>query len=698
MSQKTSHYSRRRLATAIGVLGALALSACSPLNLRTTLTRAGAQGSDRTGQAVAMSNDGTTMVVGSPYVTVRGTAEAGVVTVYGRDAAALEWTKVTEIAAKTPYEEGHFGMSVALSGDGNTMVVGAPQQNAKGAVTIFTRVDGEWNEGTNLLIPLAVTGDNAGYSVAIANNGKVIAVGIPYQDVAKSGTTYRNAGRVWVYEDSAGVWVLRTIAAPSILQADENFGAAVALSGDGSDLVIGMPGYDMYSETKKAVQDASGRSELFRRSGNLWSFSAHLSDASTIVASAAVGTSVGFSSDGSTIAVGAPGYDSNVSDVGAVITYKKVNNGWERTSTLTSDAYPSSGAGRSVAISSNGEYIAVGAAGYNAGDGAVLLMSRTATGYEASRAYSDSSDAGNGIELGRSVAISSDAMVVAAGAPSTANFAGAVRMFDRFTKPDEPTAVTATAASASALVAWTAPANNGGLAPTYTVTSNPEGQSCVTSATSCVVTGLTNGVAYTFRVSASNAAGRSQGSLPSAAIMPLATAASIGTAPGAPLEVAVVPGWKRATVSWKAPIVDGGQPVHTYVVTAAPGGQTCTTFGATACTIIGLKAKKQYSFSVVAMNAVGTSAAALTEKYALQPKVSLNGGPTAARLAGWQGIASGIGEITSMKLIGKAAKQNCRITGGKLVAKVPQADCKVRVTSKYVKTLNRTVVIHTVRR
>ncbi|MEY2626880.1 MAG: hypothetical protein RJB08_639, partial [Actinomycetota bacterium] len=97
MPQKTSRYSRRRLATAIGVLGALALSACSPLNLRTTLTRAGAQGSDRTGQAVAMSNDGTTMVVGSPYVAVRGTAEAGVVTVYGRDAAALEWTKVTEI-------------------------------------------------------------------------------------------------------------------------------------------------------------------------------------------------------------------------------------------------------------------------------------------------------------------------------------------------------------------------------------------------------------------------------------------------------------------------------------------------------------------------------------------------------------------------------------------------------------------------
>ena len=122
------------------------------------------------------------------------------------------------------------------------------------------------------------------------------------------------------------------------------------------------------------------------------------------------------------------------------------------------------------------------------------------------------------------------------------------------------------------------------------------------------------------------------------------------------------------------------------------------TFGATACTITGLKAKRQYAFSVVAINVVGSSAAATSEKFALQPKVSLRGGPTAAKLAAWRGIASGIGEKTSMSLRGKAAKQNCKIVDGKLIAKVAQADCKVRVTSKYVKTLKQTVIIHTVRR
>jgi hypothetical protein len=110
-----------------------------------------------------------------------------------------------------------------------------------------------------------------------------------------------------------------------------------------------------------------------------------------------------------------------------------------------------------------------------------------------------------------------------------------------------------------------------------------------------------------------------------------------------------------------------------------------------------LKAKKQYSFSVVAVNVVGSSVAATSEKYSLQPKVSLRSGPTAAKLAAWRGIASGIGETTTMRLRGKAAKQNCKIVDGKLTAKVAQADCKVRVTSKYVKTLSQTVVIRTVR-
>lgn len=700
MSHESTRPVRKRLALAVGVVGALAFSACSPLHQRATLTRPNGQGSDRMGQSTSMSADGTLMAVGSPQATSGGKSEAGVVTIYTRDSAGVDWTKVSEFGAASPYEEGHFGSSVSMSGDGNTLVVGAPQQNGKGAAIVFRRSDGAWDTGKTLGL-LERANDGVGTAVSISNNGKVVAIGAPYQSVSKNNVNYTKAGRVWVYEDVAGVWTLRTLMNASILQNDESFGRSVAVSGDGTDVVVGMPSYDMYSEAKKAVQTDSGRAELFRRSGNTWTFSYHLTDEATILASALVGSSVGFSSDGSTIAVGAPGYATTVAGIGAVVTYKKVNNGWSRTATLSSNAYPSAQAGTALAVSSDGEYIAVGSPGYNTSDGAVQLLKRTDTGYDVAYAYTDATDAGNGMELGRAVAMSSDAMVIAGGAPSSVNFTGAVRMFDRFTKPESPTGATSTAADGSALVSWTAPVDNGGLALTYTVTSNPDAKTCTSTATSCIVTGLTNGTAYTFRVAAKNAAGQSQGSSPSASVTPSAAvsvATVIGTVPGAPTSVTVNPGWKRANVSWKAPISDGGQRVHTFIVTSVPDGQTCMTFGATECTITGLKAKRQYAFSVVAINVVGSSAASTSEKVALQPKVSLRGGPTAAKLAAWRGIANGIGETTSISLRGKAAKQNCKIVDGKLIAKVAQADCKVRVTSKYVKTLKQTVIIRTVRR
>jgi len=86
-----------------------------------------------------------------------------------------------------------------------------------------------------------------------------------------------------------------------------------------------------------------------------------------------------------------------------------------------------------------------------------------------------------------------------------------------------PTSVTATAGNASASVAFTAPASDGGSPITgYTVTSSP-GNFTATGATSPInVTGLTNGTAYTFTVVATNAVGNSVASSASAAVTPAA--------------------------------------------------------------------------------------------------------------------------------------------------------------------------------
>lgn len=87
--------------------------------------------------------------------------------------------------------------------------------------------------------------------------------------------------------------------------------------------------------------------------------------------------------------------------------------------------------------------------------------------------------------------------------------------------PGAPRAVTATAGTASAMVAWQAPSNPGSYPVTsYQVVASPGGATCMTSGLTCTVKGLTNGTSYTFRVKALSGAGWGQQSAPSNAVTP----------------------------------------------------------------------------------------------------------------------------------------------------------------------------------
>jgi predicted acyl esterase len=176
--------------------------------------------------------------------------------------------------------------------------------------------------------------------------------------------------------------------------------------------------------------------------------------------------------------------------------------------------------------------------------------------------------------------------------------------------PAAPAFLSATPANQQATVKWWAPAGNGGPVTGYVITPYIAGvaqapRTFNSSASSQVVTGLTNGTTYTFSVAAFNAFGTGPSAMTPAVLVD-------ATVAGAPTGVTAKSGAASASVTWKAPAADGGAAVTGYVVTPYIGAtaQTPQTFNSTALTqnVTGLTNATSYTFKVAAINAIGTGA------------------------------------------------------------------------------------------
>lgn len=232
------------------------------------------------------------------------------------------------------------------------------------------------------------------------------------------------------------------------------------------------------------------------------------------------------------------------------------------------------------------------------------------------------------------------------------------------TLPAAPTGVTATRGDSSAVVSWTAPADNGSTITSYvvtpfvgaaaqpatTVTGTPPGNSTT-------VTGLTNGTAYTFTVTAVNGVGSGTASAPSSSVTPLTT-------PGAPTAVTATAGNTTATVTWTAPASNGGTPITSYTVTPYAGATAQaprTVSGnppATTLNVTGLANGTAYTFVVTANNAVGVGAASVASSAVTPAPPTAPAAPTnvaatrgnASATVTWTAPANGGSAITSYRV------------------------------------------------
>src|SRR6266850_2374091 len=120
-----------------------------------------------------------------------------------------------------------FGFSIALSGDGNTLAVGAANEDSSstgidstpnesaaqsGAVYVYKRTAGNWSQQAYVKASNAGAGDTFGTSVALSSDGNTLAVGAPSEASSSTGIdstpneSAAQSGAVYVYKRTAGNW------------------------------------------------------------------------------------------------------------------------------------------------------------------------------------------------------------------------------------------------------------------------------------------------------------------------------------------------------------------------------------------------------------------------------------------------------------------------------------------------------------
>ena len=521
---------------------------------------------DNFGYSVAV--DGDTAVIGVYHDNLPDTGansfeNAGSAYVFVRQANSGGWRKVAHLTASDGAASDEFGISVAV--DEDTIVVGThgddidsngTDETDVGSAYVFVKPDTGWADGTETAKLTASDGaasDEFGISVAV--DGYTILVGAHQDDHngADAGAAYLFTRPYTGWADSHETTKL----IPADGAAGDEFGISVAVDGDTA--VIGAN-----KDDDNGVD--SGSAYVFTKVSGVWSQHAKLT-ASDGAANDEFGISVAV--DGYTILVGAHQDDHNGADSGSAYVFTRPDTGWAdgtETAKLTA-SYGEATDEFGISVAVDDDTIVIGARQDTTRNGAVYVFTEPANGWAdgTETAKFTAPDGAAGDRYGHSVGASGDNVLVGAPSFDSTNDSGGTG-----------------AAYLLRVSDWTGVPGSGAATDDYNVT------------------GLTNGVQYTFQIRGVNNAGPGAASGDSSGTPRLSP-------PAAPTGLDAKAGDEQVRLLWNNPM-DRSITHYQYQVdngawTDVPGSEAATI----SHIVTDLSNGTTYAFRVRAVNVGGES-------------------------------------------------------------------------------------------
>ena len=299
--------------------------------------------------------------------------------------------------------ESESSTSVALSSNGDTALVGAPDDDAGvGSVSVFTRSGSTWiQQGPALAGSGEIGQGEFGWSVALSADGDVALVGGRSDGDSREGQCCAT-GAVWVFTRSGSTWTQQAELTDGRVGDTAEFGSSVALSSGGGTALIGARGFGR-----------AGAAWIFAYTRSGWQRGAELAGRGAS-SNADFGESVTLASDGGTALIGGDGNEGG----GAAWVFTRDHSRWLSQGARLTGNEDSTFArfGAAVALSSAGDTALVGAGGEGGEQGVAWIFERSGSTWQRRRKLTGRGERGLG-NFGESVALSSNGKTALIGCP-----------------------------------------------------------------------------------------------------------------------------------------------------------------------------------------------------------------------------------------------------------------------------------------